>query len=209
MQKYQIRKQATHIRKFIGTPSLENLSDYANFLGYSVVYDTENLAPTAEFVDLNNRIICITNKMDEPTATHLLAHAIGHVVLHHKRIFVDETPQENEANYFAKCLLQNNHKNLLILSAVLLAITIIFCAVIFINNQPAIEPIPQETNPSQSQSQYNEQTLNTENVVITHSGEKYHLPTCYHVRNKSDTITLTKQEAETAGYTPCKICIDE
>ena len=50
-----------------------------------------------------------------------------------------------------------------------------------------------------------EQEENSEIVVITKSGKKYHKPTCYHVIG-SEVIELTISEAEAAGYEPCKDC---
>ena len=40
--------------------------------------------------------------------------------------------------------------------------------------------------------------------VVTQSGKKYHLPSCYMV--KSIKQYMTKEEAEQSKYEPCKIC---
>ena len=44
-------------------------------------------------------------------------------------------------------------------------------------------------------------------VYVTAAGEKYHLPDCYHIKNKDGLREMTVEQAETAGYEPCKDCI--
>lgn len=45
-------------------------------------------------------------------------------------------------------------------------------------------------------------------VVVTTSGDKYHLPNCQYVKDKKDDSlrTLTIQEARDEGKEPCKVC---
>ena len=43
-------------------------------------------------------------------------------------------------------------------------------------------------------------------VVVTSSGEKYHLPDCRFVKNKTNTTTLSIDEAIKEGYEPCDVC---
>ena len=212
MEQYQIRKQAARIKKFIGSATLDSMTYYANSLGYSVVYDTENLSPTAEFVDLNEHIICITNKMDEPTARHLLAHALGHVVLKHKRIFADETPQENEANYFAKCLLKTTRRKKLALSVALLAAIVLGGGWLFADSQnQTAEPPPTAQYSSAADENISKNISgvlitktddNSEEVLVTTSGRKYHKQNCQYVEYKTNTISLSLDEAIRAGYEP-------
>lgn len=202
MQKHQIRKKAKCIKGIIGSAvSLDSLTQYAGTIGYKVVYDTENLSPTAEFVDLNKRIICITNKLDETTAKHLLAHAIGHIVLNHKRIFRDETEQENEANYFACCLLKNDYPKAfkLILLFLILSILITF---------GRMSILAYEIKENMQETAYNQATTVIDEVVITRTGNKYHKPNCQYVVNKTDTLTVYLKEALEKGYEPCKICFE-
>ena len=216
MEQYQIRKQAARIKKFIGSATLDSMTYYSNSLGYSVVYDTENLSPTAEFVDLNEHIICITNKMDEPTARHLLAHALGHVVLKHKRIFADETPQENEANYFAKCLLKTTRRKKLALSVALLAAIVLGGGWLFADSQnQTAEPPPTAQYSSAADENISKNISgvlitktddNSEEVLVTKSGRKYHKQNCQYVEYKTNTISLSLDEANRAGYEPCKVC---
>ena len=48
--------------------------------------------------------------------------------------------------------------------------------------------------------------IDSEIVVVTKTGDKYHLPDCQHVREKDNVIEMTKQEAIEKGYEPCKVC---
>lgn len=43
-------------------------------------------------------------------------------------------------------------------------------------------------------------------VYVTAKGKKYHKPDCYHIAGKNNTLELTIEEAEQAGYEPCKDC---
>ena len=47
----------------------------------------------------------------------------------------------------------------------------------------------------------------TSNIIITVSGTKYHKSDCFHIKNKTNTIELSIEEAVNAGYESCKDCI--
>ena len=59
-----------------------------------------------------------------------------------------------------------------------------------------------------SQATTSQQTTPQSNktVIVTKSGEKYHLPTCYHIANKSTLIEMDIKKAEDLGYKPCATC---
>lgn len=46
-------------------------------------------------------------------------------------------------------------------------------------------------------------------VVITSSGEKYHKPDCIYVKNKTNTVSLSIEEAINMGYESCEVCDPE
>lgn len=83
--------------------------------------------------------------------------------------------------------------------SVLIVVSVTFIRGYIQNNKPA----SQATDITQSEQQLN---ATDEIVIITKSGEKYHLPDCRYVENKTNTITMTEQEALDAGYEPCAIC---
>ena len=43
-------------------------------------------------------------------------------------------------------------------------------------------------------------------VVVTRTGEKYHMASCRYVVNKTDTRTIPLSQAKAEGYTPCSVC---
>jgi len=43
-------------------------------------------------------------------------------------------------------------------------------------------------------------------VVVTRTGEKYHVAGCRYVVNKTDTRTIPLSQAKSEGYTPCSVC---
>ena len=44
-------------------------------------------------------------------------------------------------------------------------------------------------------------------VIVTKTGQKYHNPNCSYIKNKTNLIHMTADEAIQAGYQPCEICI--
>lgn len=70
---------------------------------------------------------------------------------------------------------------------------------------PVAPPTEQPTlnTPAPSDADYS----NTQEVVVTMHGEKYHLPTCRYVKNKTNLFTLTITEAQNSGLEPCKVCM--
>ena len=43
-------------------------------------------------------------------------------------------------------------------------------------------------------------------VVVTKSGQKFHTSNCKHIKDKSNLIHMTINEAIQAGYEPCEDC---
>lgn len=68
------------------------------------------------------------------------------------------------------------------------------------NNQTNIEYTQeiQEVPPSPQ--------LTNIDVVVTKSGQKFHTSNCKHIKNKSNLIHMTINEAIQAGYEPCEDC---
>ena len=46
----------------------------------------------------------------------------------------------------------------------------------------------------------------TENVVVTSTGKKYHRPDCRFVKDKTNTRTLSIEDAIKEGYEACDVC---
>ncbi|MCI8806483.1 MAG: hypothetical protein HFE59_11540 [Clostridiales bacterium] len=64
----------------------------------------------------------------------------------------------------------------------------------------------QQTTISQATTSQQPIPQSNKTVIVTKSGEKYHLPTCYHIANKSTLIEMDIKKAEDLGYKPCATC---
>ncbi len=129
-----------------------------------------------------------------------MLHEIGHIWLNHNYNTYCKEKQEREADEFAvlvKILLK--YKRLLYVSAIIIVGLLLTIILLYTQQsakntaKPVIMLIP---SPIQ----------NNTSVVITKSGEKYHLPDCQYVRNNTNTINMSKEEALNAGYEPCAVC---
>lgn len=122
-------------------------------------------------------------------------------------------PTEAEMNYCRKFAKSNksckNRRNKIILRT---AIIIISVAVTFLSCVPLTRGI---SNISRSDfSSANLLTLtdcseDTDYVVITKSGKKYHRPDCYYIANSKNIMQVTIEQARDGAYEPCKHCFSE
>lgn len=209
MNKNKIKETAKMAMKWVKTPTFNNIERYiqSNY-HYAVIramIDSEN---TMAYIDYDKRCIVISKQADEEYATRLLAHELGHLMLEHQLRFPgDNVKKENEANYFAECLLSKpiKHKYIIAVIASVLACTLIFAGIgLITHDEPQAPPTPTETTQTQDYTQDY-----TGEVVVTSSGRKYHKPNCQYVRDKTNILTLTLEEAEKAEYEPCKVCFGE
>ena len=209
MNKMAIRRKALETRKQIGKLTYSNLISYIRKLGYELVYDSQNKLNVAAATDFKNHKIYVSTKISETIALQLLLHEIGHIVLEHSAIFNDTSEQEVEANYFVECCLKTSYRKTIVFSLILIAIAFVFCGTLmFVQNHSETPPQPAEQT---EQTQYDgtttmNETDNNEEVIVTHSGTKYHKPNCQYVEYKTNTISLSLDEAIRAGYEPCKVC---
>lgn len=70
------------------------------------------------------------------------------------------------------------------------------------NNQPNIE----QTQVIQEATPTSEPQIMDIDVVVTKSGQKFHTSNCKHIKDKSNLIHMTINEAIQAGYEPCEDC---
>ena len=206
MKKRELKKIALNTRYMIGDITYANIVRFIEFLGYSVVYDNGDKLNVAAATDFDNRSVYISSKLNEEIGTMLLLHEVAHIVLEHYSIFNDTTQQEIEAEHFVKCIMKPIVKPQAVYITLILAVLIVFGIVGLINyNETKMLPEPTES----THDMHTEQTETQEyidTVVITPSGSKYHKPDCQYVRNKSDVITLTLDEAIKMNYEQCKVC---
>ena len=171
------------------------------------------------FVVPSAKIIFVRKGYDGKTEAYLLAHELGHIILKHNvQPGEDNTIQEREANQFAEILLKPNrflmlaHKYNRIAILLLLAIAVSMVVGVYIGGLRSTDTqTPPVTMPSSTETEINSNADDTdvEMVCVTTSGDKYHLPDCQYVRDKTNITTLTLDEAINMGYEPCKVCIGD
>lgn len=71
--------------------------------------------------------------------------------------------------------------------------------------QENIKPLPEIKTFTQVETSA-PQTQRENLVIITSSGKKYHKPTCMYVKDKTNTVSLSIEEAINMGYESCEVC---
>lgn len=149
------------------------------------------------------KYIFVRSDIPNEVAAALLLHELAHIYLGHlEKSVMPAESDEAEAELFVSYVLKevfSKRIRFTILNSIVCILTAIMLALSVHNLQkdPITEFIHTETN--------TEQNINSEIVVVTKTGEKYHKPNCYHVIG-SEVIELTIDEAQSAGYEPCKDC---
>ena len=149
------------------------------------------------------RYIFIRSDIPNEVAAALLLHELAHIYLGHlEKSVMPAESDEVEAELFVSYVLKgvfSKRIRFTILNSIVCILTAIMVVLSAHNLQknPITEVTHTETN--------TEQNINSEIVVVTKTGEKYHKPNCYHVIG-SEVIELTIGEAQNAGYEPCKDC---
>lgn len=113
--------------------------------------------------------------------------------------------------YIRRNAAKSYKKTFSMFSFLAICIILITCLMVFVSRSPSLTdstPAPKPIQHSTIESNATVENVDnaTEIVVVTRTGDKYHLPDCQHVRGKDDVIEMTKQEAIEKGYEPCKVC---
>ena len=113
--------------------------------------------------------------------------------------------------YIRRNAAKSYKKTFSMFSFLAICVILITCLMVFVSRSPSLTdstPAPKPIQHSIMESNATVENVDnaTEIVVVTRTGDKYHLPDCQHVRGKDDVIELTKQKAIEAGYEACKIC---
>lgn len=164
------------------------------------------------------KVIGLRNTLSQADKLDALAHEIGHIECGHDLGSLTDR-DEAEAERFARVLCARRPRHVVRWSAVIIAA---FClsfgaGVLFANRSvdnpsdlpsaaPEVENVPvSNTIGKETEIEDNAQDIQ---VVVTTSGDKYHLPNCQYVKDKKDDSlrTLTIQEARDEGKEPCKVC---
>lgn len=228
MRNKNAKKHAKGFVNQVNGLSWEELCGYLSRAGWSVIRFDE--AQEKEFygrLNLENygqdsfcyqvkgqhkraRMVCIRAELCEATAAALLLHETGHILLQHDLDSL--TPEdENEANEFVRYAQEYNRKrnrprNNSSALAIVAACSVVIGG-IAIRWMPPAQPV------SGSSIASSVQDTNTENqepisgaVVVTKTGDRYHLPSCQYVQGKDSLRPMSIAEAQAAGYIPCKVC---
>ncbi len=181
----------------------------------SFAYGKQSFAVDAEEVKL---IFICTDKGSESNQLRLLLHEMGHILLHHdlKQMSASE---EAQANYFEFCCLLKHHspvetsvaKRTASLLAVL-ALCILFASLFFYswfalekNNSFSLTPA---TSPREEMAKEIPSDPNTI-VYIASAGQKFHKAGCMYIKDKSNVIELTLEEAQALKKEPCSKCFGD
>lgn len=160
------------------------------------------------FAKDNVKYIFIRSDVPNEVAAVLLLHELSHIYLGHLEKSAmpaasDEAEAELFVSYVSKKIFDKRIK-ITILNCVVCALTAIALIVSVHNSQTQNSTIEISTTTVNTETNA-DQNENSEIVVVTKTGEKYHKPNCYHVIG-SEVIELTIDEAQNAGYEPCKDC---
>ena len=216
-------KQARKIKKEVdGKVTYDSLCRIACDRGICVLYYseaqelierlkvTEKARKSRAFLYRSDLTRFIFVEDGHPDKLYLLAHELGHYVLGHDG---NSTPeQELEADQFAKALFtDNNYKPLAVALSIVAIVGIITGFMLSADRGEA----PAQTVRQQPTTTDTTGAASTENddqeqiYIVTRTGDKYHLPDCQYVRNKTDVLEITLDDAISMGYEPCKVCIGE
>lgn len=224
----KISKAARQFRSLIqtNTPCYDTLVAYMESLGWVVIeygdggkgdkqLEALGVADYAEgvkaffYISKAFRVIAVSALESKAERLDLLRHEIGHIILKHDPEHLT-VKADAEASLFALYLQSEMHKPQrrwvpwAICAA--LAVFSLFSLAWGFSSKAAAPSVstaatPQITVPQQTPSPQIEECI----VYTTPSGDKYHRPTCGHIKGK-ETISMTAAKAKAAGYSPCKTC---
>lgn len=202
--------------------SFDRMAEIIRSQGYKIIrfgkaYNDENIEILINGLDLNGyvqaysaftytddkyRLVFLVDNISDKEALILLAHEEGHIYNGHfgeTLIAGKNTIDEYEANEFTHYILNpskinkaerfiSSHK----------AISIIIASLLLLGIGGGV------TTPMvlKQQTYY-------ENYYATPTGTKYHKETCYYIKDKSTKQRVTKEDVETKGLEPCKVCLPE
>ena len=175
-------------------------SEAISLLSQELGLSTQIMAQDA-FVVHNNRIqlMFIRDSLTVDEKLIAMVHELGHILCGHMRdgCHLPTITEEYEANEFTHYVLNPSlasrlsvivslHKRLSFLIAAVLLVLLIGGVV----TQQALVRA----------SYYGD-------YYVTQSGNKYHVATCYIIKNKNGVRHLTTEEYESGAFEPCSVCI--
>ena len=215
--------------------TLQNVKEIAFSFGYEVIFFNPNKElhvellkkVTNNFYDISKpaitselngkKTIFIHFFSSEEEKLFLLLHELAHLYLNHfyNSEFTDTT-KELQANRFADCVIKRgkNSKKLtaLIAGTVIASVSFTALSAVFIRREVQ-QPVVMQTTTlvSPAPEIVSESTPQPEisiTVFVTKSGKKYHRSGCCHLSGR-ETLSLSPDDARSAGYEPCKSCLPD
>ncbi len=202
--------------------SYRSLANIFNSLGYKIIFfnkfsntcDIQKLINVCRlqkeietrrvfmYVDGSTKLLFLHKGIAEDEKVHYMLHELGHIELKHIYIDTDEDMQEREADEFAvvvKLILKYRKKYIIaVLSVCLIVVNIlsVCCINLSVKHTPISAVTYQQTTDFSK----------SDNVCVTKSGTKYHLPACQYVKYKTNIMEISKEEAIKCGYHACNVC---
>lgn len=155
------------------------------------------------------RYIFIHSDIPNEVAATVLLHELAHVYLGHlESSTIPAKSDESEANMFTEYVLKHAFGKAAKIAALGFA-TLILGVIMIITSVhlKAVENVGEANLTASAGTTIAEKEFDdqSEIVVVTKTGKKYHKSDCYHIIG-SEVVELTISEAEAAGYKPCKDC---
>ena len=177
--------------------------------------------PPAYTVESNDsRMVLYNDALSDQDLIIAFTHELAHIVLCHSHRCngPDDTStyKDYEANIFVYKFLNYRHTTKKRIASVMSFIIclVLLTAPVYIrqgnNSNNSVIPSEQESvvvKPSVNEPEVVAPAVNEYEVIITKTGSKYHKPTCYYVKYKTNTTTLTEAEAIKANKKPCTVCL--
>ena len=148
--------------------------------------------------------IIVHSLISDGTAAAMILHELSHILLgHFERSEIPAASDEVEADMFVSYVLQEVYgkKAKIHPLSVIIAVIGILAFSMSVHIADSYQSLAE---PANSYFVTAQETL-SEIVYISKTGTKYHKAECYHIRN-TDVVEISVEEAQTAGYEPCKDC---
>ena len=204
IRKYQLQKTGVTIK---------SVTDIALSMGYDVIYFNPTVKRHMELLRSfgfdavspatqaftcekdGKKIIFIIVFSTDSDKLYLLLHELAHLHLNHFYASGTTEPEkEIQANDFASYVMRTKHtKRVFTYTIASVAVAALLFGNMMIYN-------------TYRQSEHTKARLSE--VVITKTGDKYHMPDCYHIIGRK-TVSLNITEALALGYKACKSCRPE
>lgn len=191
-----------------GAPELSSIPKLQNIASMSRAFTV--------YTDYDNTYTVMLRRGLRPREqAALLIHEAGHILCGHN-LDDTSTDEEREAYAFERWvrfapLVENMGAVLFAVVSAVILFSVVHDASRVWPNEPSSLLAPSSISTSSwiapaSDTEDSKPTQHYNVVVITSDGEKYHKPDCYIIQNKTNTITVSIDEAVQMGKEPCKIC---